>query len=101
MAQSETSRFPYTITDAVFIQRAGNRFEVIVLGRGFVQRAVPIAAQVGQQLVEGIRIGSDGKSFSGRLQSPPSQGDRLAVGYLDEELQPTRIIYRGGDRPVA
>jgi len=101
MAQSERSRFPYTITDALFIPRDGGRVDVVVMGRGFVRRAIPLAAQVGAQPVEGIQIRSDGTSFSGRLQSPPAPGDRLSIGYRDEKLRATRIVYRGGERPVA
>lgn len=101
MAQRETSRFPYTITDALFIPGEGNRFEIVVIGRGFVRRAVPIGAQLGQQEVGNISIRSDGTSFSGRLERAPSPGDRLAVGYMDEGLRQTRIVYRGVERPVA
>ena len=103
MAQRESpaSPFPYSVSNALFIPGAGNRFELVVIGRGFVHRAVPLAAQVGTQQVEGIQIGSDGNSFSGRLQRAPSPGDRLSVGYLDEELRQTSIVYRGGDRPIA
>ena len=95
------SPFPYTVTNALFISRADHRFELVVIGDGFVQRAIPLAARVGTQEVEGIEVRSDGQSFSGLLERAPSPGDRLAVGYLDEELQPTSIVYRGGDRPVA
>ena len=101
MAHSESSPFPYSVTNALFIPREGNRYELVVTGRGFVQRAIPLAARVGTQQVEGIEVRSDGTSFSGRLQRAPSPGDRLAVGYLDEELRPTSIVYRGGERPVA
>ena len=102
MAQSESSRsaFPYTVTSALFIPGADNRFDLIVLGRGFVQRAIPLAARVGTQEVEGIQIRSDGTSFSGRLRRAPASGDRLAVGYLDEGLRPTSVVYRGGGRPM-
>ncbi|MEP6917438.1 MAG: hypothetical protein ABJC89_17440 [Acidobacteriota bacterium] len=101
MAQSESSPFPYSVTDALFIPAEGNRVELVVIGRGFARRAVPLAAQVGAQPVEGIEIRSDGTSFSGRLQRAPSPGDRLALGYLDEELRPTAIVYRGPERPIA
>jgi hypothetical protein len=95
MAQSESSPFPYSVINALFIPGEDNRYELVVIGRGFMQRAIPLAAQVGTQPVEAIKIRSDGTSFSGRLQRPPSPGDRLAVGYLDEELRPTDIVYRG------
>ena len=101
MAQRESSAFPYSVTNALFIPGEGNRYELVVIGQGFVQRAVPLAARVGTQQVEGIEIRSDGTSFSGRLQRAPSPGDRLAVGYMDEGLRPTEIVYRGGERPIA
>lgn len=97
----ESSSFPYSVANALFIPRAGRQFEIVVIGRGFVQRAVPLAARVGTQEVQGIEVHSDGKSFSGLLERAPSPGDRLAVGYLDEELRPTSIVYGGGDLPVA
>lgn len=101
MAQRESSSpFPYSVTSALFIPGAGNSVDLIVTGRGFVQRAVPLAARVGTQLVESIQIRSDGTSFSGKLQRAPSSGDRLAVGYMDEELRSTSIVYRGGERPM-
>jgi len=101
MAHSESSPFPYSVTNALFIPGEGDRYDLVVIGHGFVQRAVPLAARIGTQQVEAIEIGSDGKSFSGRLSRAPSPGDRLAVGYLDEGLRPTAIVYRGGEPPVA
>jgi hypothetical protein len=101
VAQRESSAFPYTVTNAVFIPRPGNRFDLIVTGRGFMQRAVPLAARVGKQNVESIKVRSDGTAFSGRLPRAPSPGDRLEVGYMDEGLRPTSIVYRGGNRPIA
>jgi hypothetical protein len=56
---------------------------------------------VGPQHVESISIDSDGGSFSGWLQRAPSPGDRLSVGYLDEGLQETAFVYRGGQGPIA
>jgi hypothetical protein len=101
MAQRESSPFPYSIADALFIPSAGNGVDLVVFGRGFVRRAVPLAAKVGTQQVESIEIRSDGTSFSGKLKRTPSPGDRLTVGYLDEGLRPTQIVYRGGERPIA
>lgn len=101
MAQRESSSpFPYSVTSALFIPGAENGFDLIVTGRGFVQRAVPLAARVGTQAVDSIQIRSDGTSFSGKLRRPPSSGDRLAVGYMDEEMRPTSIVYRAGERPM-
>lgn len=101
MAQREQSKFPYTVTDAALIPGEGNRFELVVIGRGFLRRAIPIAATFGPLRVENISIAAGGTSFSGQLERAPSPGDRLAVGYLDEGLRPTRIVYRGGGLPVA
>lgn len=101
MAQNESTPFPYSINKALFLPGEGNRVELLVIGRGFVQRAVPLAARVGTQHVADIEIGSDGTSFSGWLERAPSPGDRLAVGYLDEELRQTAIVYRGQERPIA
>ena len=101
MAQNESaSAFPYSVTRALFIPGEDNHFEVLVMGRGFVQRAVPLAARVGTQVVESIQIQSDGTAFSGRISREPTAGDRLSVGYMDEELRPTAVVYRGGQRPM-
>ena len=99
MAQRERSPFPYTVTNALFIPGEESGFDVIVAGRGFMHRAIPLAARVGAQQVENIAIGPGGTSFSGWLERAPSPGDRLAVGYRDEELRPTSIVYRGGEPP--
>jgi hypothetical protein len=101
MAQRESSPFPYSVTNALFMPGEGDRCDVVVIGRGFVRRAVPLAARVGPQHVESISIGSDGKSFSGWLRRAPSPGDRLSVGYLDEGLRDTALVYRGGQGPIA
>ena len=102
MAQRESRRpFPFSITNALFIPGPDNRYELVVIGRGFMPRAVPLAARLGTQQVDNIKVRSDGTSFSGRLNRAPSPGDRLAVGYMDEELQPTSIVFRGGaERPM-
>jgi hypothetical protein len=97
MAQTERSPFPYSITNALFIPTDGNAVNLVVIGSGFMKRAIPLAATVGSQRVENISIRSDGTSFSGRLQRPPAPGDRLSVGYMDAGLQPTPFVYRGGD----
>ena len=86
------------MTSALFFPSEGDGHELIVTGEGFVERAIPLAARVGTQDVQGIEIRSDGTSFSGWLPRAPSPGDRLAVGYRDEGLRPTEIVYRGGDR---
>jgi len=101
MAVRSQSPFPYSVTSALFIPRKGSGVDVIVSGRGFVDRAIPLAARVGTQEVEGVTIRFDGTSFSGRLGRVPSPGDRLEVGYMDQGLRPTSITYRGGDNPVA
>lgn len=65
---------------------------VTVNGEGFEQRAVPVAARVGEEAVEGIVIDLDRGGFAGYLRREPAAGSQLRVGYLDD-LTDTDIEY--------
>jgi hypothetical protein len=67
-----------------------------VRGEGFVARAVPLLARLGQQMVGRVVLSADGRGFAGILERTPQEGDRLHVGYADGELQPTDVVYRSG-----
>jgi hypothetical protein len=65
-----------------------------VEGSGFVSRAVPLAAYVGDVPVERIvtKLGFSG--FAGMLRMLPPEGAELKVGYLDSPLMSTGFTYQ-------
>lgn len=67
---------------------------VTVKGEGFVKRAIPLGARVGDFPVEGIVTNLDSTGFTGYLRGEPADGDHLFVGYLQGELEDTGIIYQ-------
>jgi hypothetical protein len=67
-------------------------------GEGFVERAAPLAAMVGDVVVEAISVaGPDGAV--GFLAEVPPGGARLVVGYLDTGLEETDITFP--DPPIS
>jgi hypothetical protein len=66
---------------------------VTVHGDDFAPRAVPLGAQVGELVVEGIVTAPDHNSFTGYLGSEPADGEHLFAGYLDTDLTDTGIEY--------
>jgi hypothetical protein len=54
---------------------------VTVTGSGFVERGLPLTANVGSIPVQGIFTNPDGSGFSGYLATTPNEGDALSVGY--------------------
>ncbi|MBK8258889.1 MAG: hypothetical protein IPK82_40300 [Polyangiaceae bacterium] len=91
------------VTAALFLPPVSGRgLEIHVTGSGFVARAIPVAAKVGAQSVRSIALKPDGGGFSGLLERVPGDGDRLFVGYMDEALVETSVVFRpGGGTPVA
>jgi hypothetical protein len=80
---------PTVVEAIVFVIES--RVHLNVSGSGFCQRAVPLLARVGDQLVTRIVLSSDGRSFAGMLGQLPNAGDHLHVGFADEELHDTGI----------
>ncbi|WP_406833974.1 hypothetical protein [Pseudomonas asiatica] len=66
---------------------------VTVKGSGFVIRALPLMAQVGDLIVEGLQLNPDGTGFVGYLPTEPAQGSMLRVGYPEGELVKTEFTY--------
>ena len=56
-------------------------------------------ARVGSQPVKRIMPFLRGGGFTGRLDRPPSEGDRLYVRYNSGIEMPTTVVYRGGGNP--
>lgn len=86
------------VTDAIFLPGPGGRgtMSIFVQGEGFVKRAQPLLARLGQQMVARVVVLADGRGFAGLLQRAPREGDRLFVGYADRDLVETSVVYRGG-----
>lgn len=55
-----------------------------VVGADFVARAAPLSARFGTQPVQELVIAPGGAGFSGFLEQPPAEGDRLLAHYADE-----------------
>jgi hypothetical protein len=71
---------------------AGWLVRVALVGEGFVERAAPLVAQVGDVEVEALS--STGETGAvGFLTEEPPAGARLSVGYLDTGLAETDITY--------
>lgn len=66
---------------------------VTVKGSGFVIRALPLMAQVGDLTVEGLQLNPDGTGFVGYLPTEPAQGAMLRVGYPEGEIMDTDFTY--------
>ena len=87
------------VTDATFrppFDGAGPEWvlEVEVAGSGFLHRAFPVVARVGDVLVEQIMVDAGGERFVGLLRAFPNNGDRLQVGYLDTGLRDTDVVFQ-------
>jgi hypothetical protein len=63
-------------------------------GTGFVARAAPAIATVGNVAVQSVVLAPGGKGFVGFLAAIPPIGAELKVGYLDTGLQSTGITYQ-------
>lgn len=71
-------------------------YQVHVLGSGFVDRALPVSAKVGDVPVEQIVSGPDGGGFSGLLATEPPDGALLTVGWAGLEPIETTIAFSAG-----
>jgi hypothetical protein len=65
-----------------------------VVGTGFVDRALPLCAMVGEVEVIQVRFWIGGDGFSGDLNALPSEGDVLRLGWFDDgDLVDTPVVY--------
>lgn len=83
------------VTDAFFERlepgKAGWVVRISVGGDGFVMRASPLVAEVGDVPIEGLII--NGGGAIGFLRAIPPAGAPLRIGYLDLGLNDTGITY--------
>ena len=77
--------------EAVESDDSGWRVRVALGGDGFVDRAAPVIATVGDVPVEAIAVSAE--SATGFLSTVPPPGAPLRVGYLDTGLHDTGITF--------
>ncbi|GAA1197112.1 hypothetical protein F4556_007322 [Kitasatospora gansuensis] len=84
-----------TATGAFFEELEGEPWplRVHVSGTGYVRRAVQVAAVVGEVVVEQIIPAAGGDGFTGMLAAVPAEGDVLKVGWADDELVDTPVVF--------
>lgn len=84
---------------AMFEPIAGSRgaFAITVFSRDFMARALQLFARVGTQPVNGIIPFDRGGGFTGVLEGPPHEGDRLYIRYSGGAEMPTPVVYHGGN----
>ena len=88
------------VTSAQFLPAPeGEGGTVQVTGEHFLVRAAPLLARVGSQPLARVLVRADGRGFVGMVSRAPRAGDRLFVGYADEELVQTSVVF-GGGRPA-
>lgn len=76
------------------------QLSVRVAGSGFIDRAAPLLAAVGDVPVREIMVGSEGAGFTGFLEREPAAGDRLVVRYADTPPVDTEVTYPGEPDPA-
>jgi hypothetical protein len=74
----------------------GWRVRVDISGQDFLDRAVPLVAQVGDVPVESLMVMPGGTALVGFLPEEPADGAKLALGYADTGLQDTDVEYEAG-----
>jgi hypothetical protein len=87
-----------TATEALFEVLEGEPWplRVHVSGTGYVARALPLVASVGDVVVQQIRTWADESGFTGVLRELPADGDVLRIGWADDELVATPVVFQGG-----
>jgi hypothetical protein len=65
-------------------------------GSGFEHRAEPLVGRVGNVSLEGVIVKPDGDGFLAFLADVPPDGAELRVGYGDDDLIDTGILYERG-----
>jgi hypothetical protein len=73
-------------------EESGWLVQVALVGEGFVERAAPLVARLGDVVVEGLSTTGETGAV-GFLSEEPPGGARLSVGYLDTGLAETDITY--------
>jgi|SoimicmetaTmtHPB_FD_contig_31_5420020_length_806_multi_2_in_0_out_0_2 hypothetical protein len=66
---------------------------VTAKGSGFVVRAIPLSARVGDVPIEGLLTDDDRNGFVGYLRAVPPDGAHLFVGYNVADLVDTGIEF--------
>ena len=66
---------------------------ITIFGQGLEERAIPLVAQVGDQMVQALSTLFDGSGVSGLLVDEPAAGDVVKIGYADGPLAVTGFKY--------
>jgi hypothetical protein len=89
-----------TATSAIFELLEGQPWplRIHVVGSGYVARAAPLYAAVGDVAVRHVRTWGDEGGFTGVLPELPADGDVLKIGWADDaELVETGVVFHTGD----
>ncbi len=86
---------PPTATHAIFELLEGEPWplRIHVAGEGYVARALPLAAVVGDVVVEQVVEDPTGRGFTGVLAEVPEEGAVLKVGWIDSDLVATDVVF--------
>ncbi len=79
--------------EMLFLPAAGGRVNVSIRGGGLYARALPPRGRIGNQELQRMTISQDGGAVA-QIDTMPKPGDRLFLGYWDEELCDTGLVYR-------
>lgn len=69
---------------------------IVIHGRNFRERAVPLVARVGDVVVELLRLDEAAQTLEGVLGREPRRGSRVRVTYLDMEWSEHPVGYDPG-----
>lgn len=97
---------PFTVESILVLQLdepAEGIFEaqVFVSGSDFVVGAAGVTARLGAQDVQQSIVNPDGDGFSGFVETMPSSGDKLFVGYDGFEQVDTGLTFQDALGPIA
>jgi hypothetical protein len=85
-----------TATAMWFLPRPDGRVDVVLRGRGFMPRAVPLGGRLGRQPLHHLTPTSGRDTAAAAIiDRLPRSGDRLSLGYLDEAPCDTGLSYEG------
>lgn len=87
-----------TATSAIFELLSGEPWpiRIHVSGSGYLARAIPPAAAVGDVVVQQLMAYPGGGGFTGVLAESPAEGDVLKVGWLGSPLVETPVVFHAG-----
>jgi len=73
---------------------------VVIRGTDLDERALPMAAEIGGQRVQGLMPGAEEGVVLGFLTAAPAAGSELRIGHADQPLIGTGITFEAGQPGV-